>query len=301
MNMDKIPNFLVIGAARAGTTALYMYLKQHPDIFMSAVKETNFFAFEDEPLDFEGPGSDYVNNSVHELADYLALFANASGQIAIGEVSPLYLFSQKAPERIRYHIPDAKLIAILRNPIEQAFSHFLYAKRQALEPLDDFIAALKAEGQRQRDHWQPLFQYSQFPKYHRQLQRYQAVFPDDQIKIYLYEDFESDPVSVLKSVFSFIGVDDTFRADLTYRPNAGGVPRSDLLQNVLMRPHAITGILGRVVPEELKRRIRDAISNRNLERPELQESAREYLRAELRMDILQLQTLLRRDLSAWLD
>ena len=301
MNMGRMPTFLVIGAARSGTTALYTYLRQHPDIFMSAAKETNFFAFEDEVLDFGGPAPEYINNSVNRLADYQALFADATHQSAIGEASPLYLYSNKAPGRIRTHIPDAKLIAILRNPVEQAFSHFLYAKRQVLEPLDDFMSALQAEGQRERAHWQPLFQYSQFPRYHQQLQRYHAVFPDDQIKIFLYEDFESEPVSVLKDIFSFIGVDDTFVADLTYRPNVGGVPKSRRLQNFLMRPHGVTRLLGRIIPEETKRRIRDVISDHNLEKPELPQPSREYLLAELRDDILKLQTLLDRDLSAWLE
>jgi hypothetical protein len=299
--MAMMPNFLVIGAARSGTTALYTYLRQHPDVFMSPRKEANFFAFENEVLDFEGPGPEYVNNSINALADYQALFDGVANESAIGEASPLYLYSENAPQRIYAHVPDIKLIAILRNPIEQAFSHYLYAKRQVLEPLDDFMAALQAENQRKQDQWQPLFQYSQFPKYHQQLQRYYDIFPAEQIRIYLYEDFQSGQEALLKDIFSFIGVDETFAADLTYRPNAGGIPKSRLLQDLVMKPHAVTNLLGRILPEDTKRRIRDAISSRNLETPKLAPAAREHLRAELSEDIQSLQSLIGRDLSHWLN
>ncbi len=116
--MGIMPTFLVIGAARSGTTALYTYLKQHPMVFMSSVKETNFYAFEGEKLECRGPGADYINNSITNLANYRELFAMASNEMARGEVSPLYLYSEKAPKRVRKHIPDVQLIAILRNPIE---------------------------------------------------------------------------------------------------------------------------------------------------------------------------------------
>lgn len=298
--MGKMPTFLVIGAARSGTTALYMYMKQHPDIFMSEHKETNFFAYENESLDCSGPGADYINNSTTSLADYQRFFEGVSGERATGEASPLYLYSEKAPRRIRHHLPDVKLIAILRNPIEQAFSHFLYAKRQMLEPLDDFTSALKSEGERKRKCWQPLFQYSQFPKYFEQLERYYDMFHESQIRVYSYEEFVENPQSVLSDIYSFLGVDKDYVSDFSYRPNAGGIPKSRFLQNIVMKPYLVTGLVGRLIPEEIKRRIRDAVSDRNLEKPRFPGAAKDYLKKELREDILKLQVLLNRDLSAWL-
>jgi len=297
----RLPTFLVIGAARSGTTALYTYLRQHPGIFMSPLKETNFFSFEDETLDYEGPGRDYVNRSVTSLDAYRALFEEASPEQAVGEASPLYLYTEKAPARIRHHIPDVKLIAVVRDPVEQAFSHFLYAKRQTLEPLDDFALALDAEAERARRRWQPLFQYSQFPRYHLQLRRYFDLFPAEQIRIHLYEDFSEDPLSVLADVYAFVGVDPDFVADVGYRPNAGGVPRSSFLQDLVMKPHLLNRVFGRLLPEELKRRIRDAIADRNMERPEMPDRARDRLRAELRPDVIALQELIGRDLSHWIE
>lgn len=109
---SSLPNFLVIGAARSGTTAMYHALSRHPQVFMSAVKEPNFFAFEEGELDFGGPGADFVNNSTNSLADYRALFAETGGAAAVGEASPLYLYSEQAPARIAATLGQVKLIAI---------------------------------------------------------------------------------------------------------------------------------------------------------------------------------------------
>ena len=139
---DRLPDFLLIGAARAGTTALHSYLRQHPDIFMPARKEPNFFAFQNDVLDCKGPGADYINNSVTDLTAYKALFNPAPAHAKLGEASPLYLFSERAPANIKETAPHAKMVVILRNPIEQAYSHFMYATKQCIETEPDFGKAL---------------------------------------------------------------------------------------------------------------------------------------------------------------
>lgn len=298
--MANMPTFLIIGAARSGTTALYLNMKKHPEIFMSEKKEPNFFAYENELLDCAGPGADYINNSTTRLADYQKLFEDVSDESAIGEASPLYLYSEKAALQIHHHSPDVKLIAILRNPIDQAFSHFLYAQRQMLEPLDDFMSALLAQKERKRERWQPLFQYSRFPRYYEQLRRYYEVFSENQVKIYTYDEFEHSPRSVLSDIYSFIGVDQGFQSDLSFRPNLGGIPRNRFLQDLIMQPHLLTRLAGWLVPEEMKRRVRDAVSARNLVKPPFPEDAKIHLQKELHDEILKLQDLLKRDLSAWL-
>ncbi len=159
--MAGLPDFLIIGAARAGTTALHSYLRQAPDIFMPAHKEPNFFAFEDEALACRGPGAEFINNSVTRMADYRTLFAGAGPGQRLGEASPLYLYSPKAPERIAHHLPEVRMVAILRNPVDQAFSHFLYATKYRIEPIADFTEALRREEERMAAGWQPLFGYSQ--------------------------------------------------------------------------------------------------------------------------------------------
>ena len=296
----RLPDFYVIGAARSGTTALHVYLQQHPELFMSPRKETNFFAFEGEALDYEGPGCDYVNNSIASLDAYQDLFLEARADQVIGEASPLYLYKEESAERIARRRPDAKIIAILRDPVEQAFSHFLYARRQTIEPLADFFDALCAEEDRLRAHWMPMFQYSSFPLYHQQLEHYYARFPAEQIKIFLYEEFSDELHRVLREIFEFVGVDPDFEADTEYRPNAGGVPKSSFLQDFVMKPHWFSRIVGPLIPEELKRRVRDAVSDRNMERPQLSDLARGRLAERLHPDVRALESLIGRDLSKWL-
>ena len=299
--MVRVPGLIVIGAARSGTTALYEQLRQHPQIFLSPSKEANYFAFEGEPLDYRGPGADFVNNSVATWDDYVNLFADAPSDAVIGDISPLYLYAPKAAERIRTRLPDAKLVAILRNPIDQAFSHFQYARAWTIEPLESFDAALDAEPQRLRDHWQPLFQYSDFPRYAEQIRRFQAHFPPSQLKIFLYEDYRADPHGVLREIFEFVGVDADFVPTLDPRTNMGGDPRSPLLQSIIMRPNLLGSLAAVFLPQALRRRIRDRLSRLNVVRADLSPSARERLAAKLRPEILDLQGLLGRDLSMWLE
>ncbi len=298
--MEAGPTFIIIGAARAGTTGLYTYLKQHPQVFMSPHKETNFFSYEGCALDYQGPGRDYVNNSITELADYQRIFAEAGGARARGEASPLYLYEPQTPERIKAHLPEAKLIAILRNPVEQVYSHFLYARRQMIEPLEDIAAALDAEEERVAARWQPVFHYARFPRYFEQLSRYRAAFPEEQLRVYLYEDFEADPLSVLSDIFAFIDVDPSFRPDVSYRPNAGGNPRNHALQSLVMEPSLATKAAAAVLPMEWRARIRDAISAWNMKREVCPPAVRARLLSQLRDDIESLQGLIGRDLSAWL-
>lgn len=300
VRVARVPKLIVIGAARSGTTALYEHLRQHPQIFLSSSKEANYFAFEGEPLDYRGPGADFVNNSVRTWDDYLKLFADAPGDAVIGDISPLYLYAPKAAERIRARLPDARLVAILRNPIEQAFSHFQYARARMIEPLDSFDAALDAEPERLRDRWQPLFQYSSFPRYAEQIRRYRDHFPPEQLKIFLYEDYRADPRAVLRQIFDFAGVDAGFVPTLHEDANAGGDPRSRLLQAIIMKPNLLGSIAALFLPLPVRRRIRDRISRLNIARAEFSPTARARLAAKLRPDILDLQEMLARDLSDWL-
>ena len=130
-----MPNFLIIGAMKSGTTALYYYLEQHPQVYMSPVKEPNFFCSE------ENSDGDFATR----LGAYQDLFRDVSGEKAIGEASHCYLYEPEAAARIQEYITDAKLIAVLRDPVDRAYSHFLHMVRNGSEPLTDFALALREE------------------------------------------------------------------------------------------------------------------------------------------------------------
>lgn len=298
--MRRMPDFIVIGAARAGTTALYSCLRQAPDIFMPAVKEPNFFAYEGQSLACRGPGADFINNSITDLNDYCALFEPAPETAVLGEASPLYLFAPRAPERIHHHVPQARLVVILRNPVEQAYSHFLYATRLRIEPLDSFSHALEQESRRLADGWQPLFGYSSFPRYAEQLERYFALFSREQILIRTYEEWSAKPEKTMSEILAFVGADHSFVPDLTNRHNAGGIPRNRMVQDFLMKPNPVTGAIGHIVPKATRLRIRDWLSGFNTQRDAaMPAEARKILHERLDSEIARLETLIDYDLSHW--
>ncbi len=299
--MARLPDFLIIGAARAGTTALHSYLRQSPDIFMPRHKEPNFFAFEGEALACKGPGADFINNSVTQLADYTALFDAAPADACLGEASPLYLFSPKAPERIAHHVPQVRMVAILRNPVEQAFSHYLYAAKYRIEPITDFTEALHREEERMALGWQPLFGYSRFPRYAEQLDRFFACFPREQLLIRTYEDYLSDPIRLIADILAHIGADATFRPDMSEKMNAGGVPKNAVFQDFLMKSNPLTRAIGLVVPKQARLRIRDRLAAINMRRDDkLPKAARTILLDRLADDIRRLGPMIGRDLGDWL-
>ena len=294
-----LPNFLVIGAARSGTTALYQALAKHPQVFMSPVKEPNFFAFAPGELDFAGPGAEFVNNSVNDLTSYRRLFAESGARRAVGEASPLYLYSQGAAARIARTLGQVKLVLVLRDPVEQAYSHYLYARARMIEPLEDFEAALDAEEARAAANWQPLFQYSRFPRYGEQIARFLEHFRREDMLIHLYEDYLADPDAVHRDIFTFLAVDANF-VPPRGRVNMGGEPRNAGFQRVLMRPTVLSPVLRRVLSDAARDRLRARLAGGNIVRPPMPEAARQRLCAALAEDIARTAGLIGRDLSHWL-
>src|SRR5688572_12221195 len=201
------PNFLLIGAAKSGTTSLHSYLDQHPDVFMSRRKELQFFPWDNQPPEFRGPGDDIMitRQVITSVEEYRSHFAAAGGYKARGESSPSYLYIPRAAERIRHHIPDAKLIAVLRHPADRAYSNYIMLRREGWEmlPLDQ---ALAAEERRIRDGWGYAWHYLRRGSYGAQLELYLELFRRDQLKIYLYEDLQADVAGLAQDIFRFLEV-----------------------------------------------------------------------------------------------
>lgn len=292
-----LPNFLVIGAQKSGTTALYNYLRQHPQVYMSPEKEPHFFTYEGGTPVFTGLGRGWVN-PITNIEEYKKLFQGVSQETAIGEVSPSYLYFEKARERIKYHIPGAKIIAVLRDPADRAYSNFLHSVRTGREPLEDFDRALDEEEARICDNWGPLWHYRRKGFYYEQLKGYYEAFGRDRIKVYLYEDLSADPVAVSQDIFRFLGVDDAFVPDTSGRYNVSGVPRNEALNVAFKKLNRITPVVRRYIPSKLGRYIKSKVLVRP---PQLPSESRRRLVADYREDILELQDLIGRDLSEWLE
>jgi hypothetical protein len=288
-----LPNFVVIGAIKAGTTSLYRYLGEHPDVYMSPVKETLHFAWDPERPLIEGQ-----QDVVKDPDKYRALFDAAGDAKAIGEASPQYLCSEVAPVRIRETVPDARLIAVLRDPVERAFSAYLHLVRDGEETLD-FEQALDAEDDRRAAGWDPIWLYRAAGLYADQVERYLSLFDREQLRIYLHEDLEADSVGMVQDVYRFLGVDDRFVPTTDVRFNPSGLLRHPRLFKWATTENPVRRVARAVVPHGRRERMRVAVIHRSLERPTLDPEVRRRLAASFTADIDRLERILGRDLSSW--
>ena len=292
-----MPNFIVIGAAKAGTTSLHHILAQHPDVYMCPVKGPRFFEFDGGPPDYRGPYDDFVtSSSVYDLSAYETLFAGVTHEHAIGEVSPSYLAFEGVPDRIRRHVPDARLIAILRNPADRAYSHYMMKFRDGVETVS-FEEALRLEPQRIRDHWR-VGRYFQQGLYYEQLRRYYDRFPTEQIRVYLYEDFRNDALSVVQDMFRFLGVDATFVPDISQQHNVSGAVRNPFLRTLWNRSRGLRRRIRWLLPASVRDRAYRHLT-RDLVKVPLSAELRAQLLQRYERDMENLERLLQRDLSIW--
>lgn len=295
-------NFLIIGTAKAGTTSLDKYLNQHPEVYMSSQKEPRFFVYDGESLDSQHPIHD---RTITDLKTYQALFDGVSGEKAIGETSPAYLVEPRAPERIKHYIPEAKIIAVLRNPAERAFSHFLHLIKYGYEPCHDFRLALQNEGELRMGTWRPRRDYLLFGFYYNNLKRYFEHFDRSQIKVFLFEDLKTNSVALLHNIFRFLEVDDSYIPNMSIHHSVTGIPKSRILHNFLSKSNPIRSFispfLSLFISQDIKNLINYRLKVTNLQKPELKEDVRKYLINIYRNDILNTQELIQRDLSAWLE
>jgi hypothetical protein len=292
-----LPNFFILGAPRCGTTMLYEQLRRHPQIFMSPVKEP-FFFFPGEDRYVFPDGRAVLGMQSQE--DYQALFAGGRRSKAVGEASTLYLYSSKAPARIRRDVPDAKLIAVLRSPVDRAYSHFLFHRMQGFEPIERFSEALAAEGARIQNAWFPFWYYREVGRYAGQIRRYYNTFARDQIQFFLLEDFQTCPAVAFHSMYQFLGVDADARMRTALRVNRSGTPKSGLLNSLLTKPNGLKNLFKRVLPASLLNSLSRRMMNWNLSAPTMDQETRRVLQDFYREDILETQELIQRDLSAWL-
>jgi hypothetical protein len=294
-----LPNFIVIGPPKTGTTSLNSYLKQHPQIFMCPIKEPGFFMLEGERLSTGQYRSAY---SIAQLADYEKLFDGVENQMAIGEASTRYFYSQKAANRIKHYIPGARLITILRDPVERAYSEYLMLRLNRQQKLPDFEQAvdqeLQGEAARATD---PAGSYIQGSFYYDRLQTYLTHFPITQVRIIFYEDYLANPQKIMAEIFQFLGVAEHTHIDTSDVHNKSGIPRSENIGRMFSSPGLLKQILKPFIPKTVWKKARLQIRNYNLQRPAMNPETRSKLIDLYREDILLLQDFLDRDLSSWLD
>lgn len=288
------PDFLVIGAYKSGTSALRFALRQHPAVFIPRKKEPNYFAFAD------GAAADHpaAAGSVVVEDDYLNLFDSADPDLVVGEVSPAYMANPQACPRIAATVPDVRLIAVLRNPVERAYSDYLMYRRDGQENCERFGDALDRQDERYA-RGDPTGYYVRTGFYAAQLRPYFEKFRREQIHVLLHEELCSDTHRALATIYRFLGVDPSFSPPALDAVNVSGVPATRTATALLEARRRLRGVLRPVLPEAVRQLANRAVE-RTLHRPEIDHADRARLIELYRSDIGELERLLERDLSHWL-
>ena len=295
----RLPDFLIVGAFKSGTTSLVDYLGQHPDVWLPWLQEPAFFASPRFSLDLSGdprpqkaPESAYGRPRTETLAQYAALFADAPVGATLGESSPQYLREPEAPARIASLLPDVKLLAVLRHPAQRAYSDYMMFVRDGMEKASFAEVVARPYGPRPPQH------FVETGFYGKQLQRFYDIFPRDQIRVVLTEDLAAEPAATLGGIFSWLGVDPDFRPDVSGVRNVSGMPANRAVAAAYALRRRAQPVLKPLLPAALVRRVDDRL-RRGLHKQAPDPQVIEHLSEVYRDDIALLSRLLQRDLSAW--
>jgi hypothetical protein len=295
-----LPDFFVAGAPKAGTTALHSALARHPALYMSPVKEPKFFLTDGPPPVQGGPGDARTyREHIWRRADYETLFDEAPAGTLRGESTPFYLYSRAAQQRIRALIPSARLIVVLRDPVERAHSNWTHMWSAGLDPVADFVQACAAEDRRIAAGWAEFWHYIQLGLYGRQLEHLYYVFPRDHVLVFRYRSMITDPARLLDKVCGFLGVQQGVITE---------VPRENVTAHppVTARHRSLARLVraGSALPTQASTRIADKLE-RSLQvggraRQPLTWDQRRALLPRFESDIRLLETLTGEDFSDWL-
>jgi len=250
------PDFFLVGAPKAGTSALHSALAQHPDLYLSSVKEPKYYMCGDSPPPaYKGPGDAHSNQEwVWQRERYLSLFDAAPPTSLRGESTPFYLYNRDARRRIAVDRPDAKLVAVLRDPVDRAYSNWMHLWMDGLEPEADIVDAVLSEQSRVDAGWAPFWHYQGLGMYGRQVADLLDHFPREQLLLLRYRELVDEPQQTLDRVFAFLGVPSAQVTQVPQensRPFVRDGPRTRALGQIIRAgAHA-----GQYLPPEVWRRI----------------------------------------------
>ena len=297
--MTEAPNFLVIGAARSGTTALTSFLGEHPDVFVSTPKEPHFLAFPGGAPRFVGRGDDDLINrvAVRDERAWRDLFRGREERCrGEGSVTTLVHPGASIPAIERLCAPGCRLVVMLRDPVDRAFSSWLYLRSRGHDA-GSFEECLAAEEERTEAGWSHMWQLARLSRYAEQLSPFVGAFGDRLLAV-VQEEFAADPDGQLRRVLRFLDVDPDVDIDPSRRVNASGLPRSRAVTsalNTLRRSPALRRLVTAAVPQRQRERVRAA----NLDPTTVDPATRARLAALLADDVRDLQDLLGRRLTIW--
>ncbi|MGY1836601.1 sulfotransferase family protein [Blastococcus sp. SYSU DS0510] len=294
------PQFLVIGAARSGTTALYQYLAEHPGLFLTEPKEPHYFALAGTTPAFTGPGDRQTINrlAVPDRDAYLRLYRDARPDQLRGEASVSTMYHPGAADRVREMAPDARLVCLLRDPVDRALSAYGFMRTRGWEPCATFEDALADEPRRIAEGWHHIWHYVGMSRYGEQLRRVLEIFPREQLLVLRHEDMTADPDAVLARVYAHLGVPPVPRTT-TPDPHRSGEPRSRFLGRVVSTHHPLKKLVSPLLPTSLRHGLRRRVVARNIVRIGYRPETRRALVADLAPDLDVLEQVTGLDVAGW--
>ena len=297
------PDFFVVGAAKAGTTAVHHALSRHDAVYLPRQKETNYFALFGEPPRFTGPLDEQTINrfSVWRQEDYERLFRLAPSGTLTGEVCPMYLYSDTAPANIAETAPNARIVVFLREPLSRAISAYRQLVRDGRET-ESFARAVDLEPERIQAGWEWFWHLASVGMYADQVARYLNAFGRDRVRIFLYDELVERPNEVLDDMQRFLGLPVRDRLSLGTH-NRAGVPRpgSRSVHRWLYRPSRLNTVLRAVLPEPLRRAASTGFKRLILSKPTDELEVPRDLNERFLDDVVRLERIIERDLSRWRD
>lgn len=313
MSKANFPNMFVVGVAKAGTTSLYHYMKQHPEIYLSPIKETHYFSTDIKVEDFSSlykthtfldlasyfskkPYQELALSFIRKEEHYKALFEDRTEEKIIGECSPSYLYSESALKNIQTYNPDAKIIVSLRNPITRSFSHYLMALRLG-HTKDSFITAFEKDRNAPNKGWGKTELFYDLSMYALQLKRLYALFPSEQIKIILFEELINKTTETMQECFDFLGVK-PFQVVETEAHNTATVPKNKAFNHFIVKT-GLKKTAANLLGKRMKRKAGSLIySKNNLMKISKEDKA--FLKKLYAEDIRKTAEIIQMDLSGWL-
>jgi Sulfotransferase family len=298
-----LPDFLIAGVPKAGTTALHAALSRHPGLYLSAIKEPKFFLTDGPPPTKGGPGDALTyREHVWERDRYEALFDAAPPGAPRGEATPLYLYDPDAMRRIHRLIPDVKLIVVIRDPVERAHSNWTHLWSAGLEPVGDFVLACAEEERRIAAGWASFWHYTGLGRYGAQLDHAFSLFAREQVLVLRYRRLIDDPAGTLSTICGFLGVDTGVLSEIP-RENVTAHPEQTVAHRAVSLGMRASAAVGRRLPGSAAtaatHQLERFLQRGRRERQPLSWEQRQAILPKFTADIKLLETVLGEDFSDW--
>jgi hypothetical protein len=293
-----LPDFVVIGAPKCGTTSLHRYLAGHPDVYLPLQKELHFFAHPHISRCTNGPGDrDVLARIPATFDEYAKHYADDGGRRVAGEISTSYLYFDDVADDIRRRLGNVKIVAMIRNPVHKAHSQYMHLVRDNRETLQ-FYDALLAEDGRRREGWSDFWRYAESCLYAERLRTYLRVFGPDNVKVIVFEEFFSDTDRAMRDLLGFLGVRADVVLDTSEVHHRSGKPRSKTLASVLGKRSPVSRAARALLPRPLTDAVQRRLWALNTgSKDPIDPASRTYLEDYCRQDVAKVESLLGREVG----